>query len=879
MRFCRFTSTYTLGISAILILGGCQPSEVIPVDPAVISAKAPRADPQTPGINTKPRNSLGENSPQWSGMDVYLAVLFPAVQDCLNSIQNPASPWHHCPAMGNIVNASPRNQWLFIHFALIGRTEDISNRLIHVAAGAGFPVSGALLDQIAVAPTERVRAALIDTRPVSAASGNRHPIWQVINRWRSGSPSVADIVVLIKFGFLGPSAEYPALLASVSTSDSQLATDSVFRPMIAECLAAIAGNPGDPCDPLRRRALDNIASQALFLKHILPTIHANYTDRLPIAAILRRVFVQPERVSLNILNAIRQLPIRDIAQDLLLPSTNDQRQLADFFDRRFPQLSTPVTVTAPRLVPAVPNARHACHAIAQGGNSVVGFGSSTQIESAIIHDLMMQPQLPPAEQWTASCGPELLALVGPHVAAHPSLAKPVIILATRLGVQPAAERAFAETTGFAAFCVQHATSIRSILEEESRKEWTAFYYSQAESVRVGLQTTFAVNLPLYCPEILSPPEATSASFGVFAQRIYWTRLQATLARGSVYAGMHIQVSRNRAFRDAVDQLLFPTVSGVRVGIAEARLQGEQAIGPGVIREWFSVAAQDLEKPELNVFQAHIPDGTDPPYTELAAAGAGGVAVTDNTYIAIGRFLALSLLHREPIGLVLPVYFYARMLQQRVSLDDFAEDEPGRARMYRLTLDATDDSFFSAGIAVPNETGGLTDVNMANRERAIDIAINSKIPASLDRQFNLIRDSFLEILPQSLFTGVVNATGLKAAIAGELYLDPYEFAAGIEFHGFGSGPQVGWLQELIRGMNQNDLHSLLHYITSKSRLSRGGAAAMNPRIKIVAEPASDSRLPEAHTCFFEMNLPLYSTQDILNRKVTLALQSQAHMGMV
>lgn len=42
------------------------------------------------------------------------------------------------------------------------------------------------------------------------------------------------------------------------------------------------------------------------------------------------------------------------------------------------------------------------------------------------------------------------------------------------------------------------------------------------------------------------------------------------------------------------------------------------------------------------------------------------------------------------------------------------------------------------------------------------------------------------------------------------------------------------------------------------------------IKLPAE-APDSRLPQAHTCFFQLDLPEYTSKDILRQRVTLAIK--------
>jgi hypothetical protein len=76
---------------------------------------------------------------------------------------------------------------------------------------------------------------------------------------------------------------------------------------------------------------------------------------------------------------------------------------------------------------------------------------------------------------------------------------------------------------------------------------------------------------------------------------------------------------------------------------------------------------------------------------------------------------------------------------------------------------------------------------------------------------------------------------------------------------------------LRRFTEEELRLFLFFVTSLKRIP---SRQMNPAFKIIAVPftgqLSDSLLPRAHTCFFKIDLPLYSSDDVALRQLRTAV---------
>merc|ERR1712062_210154 len=98
---------------------------------------------------------------------------------------------------------------------------------------------------------------------------------------------------------------------------------------------------------------------------------------------------------------------------------------------------------------------------------------------------------------------------------------------------------------------------------------------------------------------------------------------------------------------------------------------------------------------------------------------------------------------------------------------------------------------------------------------------------------------------------------------------------------GEAPEVGFFWETLREMSQEDLRLFLHFVWGRSRLPQEGHPKWAEGFKIVRQAAvadPDKWLPTAHTCFFQLDLPAYTSKAICKERVLFAIRNCVHLGI-
>jgi len=95
------------------------------------------------------------------------------------------------------------------------------------------------------------------------------------------------------------------------------------------------------------------------------------------------------------------------------------------------------------------------------------------------------------------------------------------------------------------------------------------------------------------------------------------------------------------------------------------------------------------------------------------------------------------------------------------------------------------------------------------------------------------------------------------------------------------PEVSFLWETLRDMSQKDLRLFLHFVWGRSRLPPDGSPKWAEGFKIVSQTTvgdPNNSLPTAHTCFFQLDLPAYSSQEICKQRILFAIHNCLSLGI-
>ncbi len=95
----------------------------------------------------------------------------------------------------------------------------------------------------------------------------------------------------------------------------------------------------------------------------------------------------------------------------------------------------------------------------------------------------------------------------------------------------------------------------------------------------------------------------------------------------------------------------------------------------------------------------------------------------------------------------------------------------------------------------------------------------------------------------------------------------------------SSPVILWLWEVLEELNNSERAEFIQFVTASSKVPIEGFKGLRgsngqpQKVEIIKlnTDSPDRRLPQAHTCFFQLDLPEYSSKDILRDKLLIAIQ--------
>lgn len=141
----------------------------------------------------------------------------------------------------------------------------------------------------------------------------------------------------------------------------------------------------------------------------------------------------------------------------------------------------------------------------------------------------------------------------------------------------------------------------------------------------------------------------------------------------------------------------------------------------------------------------------------------------------------------------------------------------------------------------------------------------------------VRSGLVRSLPRALLS-TLGAADLQELLAGDDDVDVSVLRSTAEFDVDVSpdDPHVQSLWRVLESMSTDDRRLFLRFVSARTRLPRG--ASQHLKIQSVASDLAnqDALLPQAHTCFFSLQLPRYSNDQVLRERLTYAIHNCTEM---
>ncbi|XP_013386514.1 E3 ubiquitin-protein ligase HECW2 [Lingula anatina] len=353
------------------------------------------------------------------------------------------------------------------------------------------------------------------------------------------------------------------------------------------------------------------------------------------------------------------------------------------------------------------------------------------------------------------------------------------------------------------------------------------------------------------------------------------------------------VRRDHVLEDSFNKIMSIPKKDLRTNKLYIAFHGEEGLDyGGPSREFFFLLSRELFNPYYGLFEYSANDT----YTVQVSPMSTFVENYKNWFRFAGRCLALAVVHQYLMDAFFTRPFYKALLKLPPSLSDLETLDP---EFHQSLLWTKDNDITDLGLdltfSVDEEMfGQLTErelkpngknipVTEKNKKDYIDRMVQWRVERCVKEQTEYLLRGFYEVL-DSRFISVFDARELELVMAGTVEIDVIDWRKNSEYRGgYHDNHQViRWFWMAVERFDNERRLRLLQFVTGTSSIPYEGFSALRgsngPRKFCIEKWGKSNNLPRAHTCFNRLDLPSYTSFEMLLEKLTIAVEETSTFGI-
>ncbi|KAL5614314.1 hypothetical protein BROUX41_004422 [Berkeleyomyces rouxiae] len=353
---------------------------------------------------------------------------------------------------------------------------------------------------------------------------------------------------------------------------------------------------------------------------------------------------------------------------------------------------------------------------------------------------------------------------------------------------------------------------------------------------------------------------------------------------------HIKIRRSHIFEDSFAEIQRQTPADLKKRLM-IKFDGEDGLDyGGLSREFFFLLSHEMFNPFYCLFEYSAHDN----YTLQINPHSGINPEHLNYFRFIGRVVGLAIFHRRFLDAFFIGALYKMILNKAVTLADMEGVDADFHRSLQWILDndisdgileqtfSTEDERFGTIVVEDLITDGRNiDVTNENKKEYVDLMVKWRIQKRIEEQFNAFKQGFSELIPQDLIN-VFDERELELLIGGIAEIDVDDWKKHTDYRGYTENDEViQFFWQTIRGWDGEQKSRLLQFATGTSRIPVNGFKDLQgsdgPRRFTIEKAGDINNLPKAHTCFNRLDLPPYKSLEMLQQKLTIAVEETMGFG--
>ncbi|KAJ6831287.1 E3 ubiquitin-protein ligase UPL1-like [Iris pallida] len=355
------------------------------------------------------------------------------------------------------------------------------------------------------------------------------------------------------------------------------------------------------------------------------------------------------------------------------------------------------------------------------------------------------------------------------------------------------------------------------------------------------------------------------------------------------APLRISVRRAYVLEDSYNQLRLRPTQDLK-GRLTVQFQGEEGIDAGgLTREWYQLLSRVIFDKGALLFTNVGNNATFQP-------NPNSVYQTEHLsyFKFVGRVVAKALFDGQLLDVYFTRSFYKHILGVKVTYHDIEAVDPDYYKNLKWMLenDVSDIPDLTFSMDADEEKhilyektevmdyelkpgGRNTRVTEETKHEYVDLVAEHILTTAIRPQINSFLEGFSELVPRELIS-IFNDKELELLISGLPEIDLDDLKANTEYTGYTAASTViHWFWEVVKAFNKEDTARFLQFVTGTSKVPLEGFKALQgisgpQRFQIHKAYGAPERLPSAHTCFNQLDLPEYSHKEQLQERLLLAI---------
>jgi hypothetical protein len=359
-----------------------------------------------------------------------------------------------------------------------------------------------------------------------------------------------------------------------------------------------------------------------------------------------------------------------------------------------------------------------------------------------------------------------------------------------------------------------------------------------------------------------------------------------IKRIGAYDTIRISVNRNRMFR--IFEESYEQMNGISSdewkGRIEINFVGERGQDAGgLTREWFTEISKQMLNPNLGMFKLSDSGSTYYPNPK---------SYIQNEHLQyfrfIGRIIGKALLEEQYIECSFVKALYKIIRGVPISWHDVEDYDntyynnlkwllDNDASILEKTFCETIDFFGKPETHELIENGRNIPVTDENKKEYVQKVSYFKLYTSIKDQIDSFLKGFYELIPRKLIS-IFDHGELELLISGLPTIDIDDMKAHSDYSGYTeSSHAIQWFWEVMNELSNPEKAEFLQFVTGSSKVPIEGFVALQgmrgpQRFNIHKMYESDvNRLPVAHTCFNQLDMPDYPSKELLRERLLFAIR--------